>query len=85
MEKMKAVMVKEVAENAPKKMARRRDAQKAALVQKTAKLTGKSERYVRAVMDGSRNNDEVELVYLELQNGDGKLLEAVKALVPFTG
>lgn len=63
----------------------KRDAIGAATVIRTAEITGVSERYVRYVLDGKRNNEEVLTVYMELMDGQNKLMQAVKQLVPFYG
>ena len=71
--------------NGTKKTAKRRNAHNASLIHRTAEITGKGEDYVRKVVAGDRNSKEVELVYGELREGNNKLIEAVKTLVPFTG
>ncbi len=63
----------------------KRDTIKAATVLKTAELTGFSARYVRYVLEGKRINEGVATVYMELMEGENKLMEAVKQLVPFSG
>lgn len=63
----------------------KRDAIGAATVIKTAEITGVSERYVRYVLDGKRKNEAVFTVYMELVDGQNKLVQAVKQLVPFEG
>lgn len=62
---------------------RNRDTINAARVIKTAECVGVSERYVNYVINGERNNDMVLSVFMEIQEGENKLLEEVKKLVPF--
>jgi hypothetical protein len=65
-----------------RKMAKRNIIQ-AARVQKTRDLTGKSARHIRRVINGECENEEVMMVYMELAEGENKLLQAVKTLLPF--
>ena len=60
-----------------------RDAIRAARVKRTAEITGVSERHVNRVMIGDQENDKVVLVFMELKEGENKLVEAAKKLVPF--
>ncbi len=66
---------------------RHRSKRRAAIVERTAEITGVSKRYVNLVMAGERNNDHVELVFMELKEGftetENTLVEAAKKLVPF--
>ena len=69
---------------APKKQTVRvRLCERAMAYRHTAEICGVTERHVRMVMDGSRENDEIEVTYLTLLSGTNKLIEAVKAAVPF--
>ncbi len=61
----------------------KRDAKRAATVKETAMLVGVSQRYVRMVMAGDRENDKVIEVFMELTEGKNLLLQEVKKLVPF--
>jgi predicted transcriptional regulator len=70
-----------------------RNTVKAALVEKTAEITGLSSRSVNRVLNGKQNNETVLSVHMELKEGfddlvekveTNLLLEAVKELVPFT-
>ncbi len=61
----------------------KRDAHHASIVQKVAEIAGVSERYVYMVLKGDRVNDNIMLVYMELEEGANKLVAAVKKLVPF--
>ena len=61
----------------------KRSAWKASLAQKTAKTCQVSERYVRMVINGDRENQDVMNVYMKLWEGENKLLASVKELVGF--
>jgi hypothetical protein len=61
----------------------KRNAGVASRVQKTAELARVSERYVRMVINGDRENEEVMRIYMFLNEGENKLLKAAKELVPF--
>lgn len=63
----------------------KRDAFNAVLIQQTADITGVSDRHVRRVINGAYENEGVTTVYMELLEGNNKLLQAVKSLVPFEG
>lgn len=49
-----------------------------------AGMYGVSERYVRMVMDGERDNDEILAACIEYKNGKNLLVEAVRSMIPFT-
>lgn len=57
--------------------------EKAALIAKTAEMTGVSKRYVRYVLAGERENETVFSTYMTLLEEFSKLPDAVRALVPF--
>lgn len=64
-----------------------RDAERAAIVQKTARICGVSERYVRMVMSGERENDTVVETYMEIQESlisleNNLLVKAAEKAVP---
>ena len=61
----------------------KREAEVATRVERTADITGVSKRYVRLVLNGERRNDQVLSIYMQLQEGETLLLQAVKELVPF--
>jgi hypothetical protein len=56
----------------------KRESWRASLVQKTAKTTGFSTRYVRMVINGDRENQTVMGIYMTLQEGENTLLKNVK-------
>ena len=60
-----------------------RDALTAAMVKKTASITGVSERSVYRVLEGSQKNEDVLSTYMFLQEGDNLLLQSAKQLIPF--
>ena len=60
-----------------------RDLEKAVRVARTAEITRRSKSLVYKVTDGERENEHVMLVYMELKEGENKLVEAAKKLVPF--
>lgn len=62
---------------------KKRDAVLTSRVKKTAKITGVSDRYVRMIINGERTNDEVLSTYMFIQEGENKLLQQAKLLVPF--
>ena len=62
---------------------RKRDAKKAATVKDTAELVGVSERQVRRVLDGEHENEKVISVFMTLTEGNNRLLEEVRQLIPF--
>lgn len=51
-------------------------------IAQTADILGLSKRYVRYVLSGDRENEEVLKVYMGLQEGESKLLQTVRQLVP---
>ena len=57
---------------------KKRESWRASLVRKTAEMTGFSERYVRYVIDGERDNQLVMSTYMTLWEGENALLETVK-------
>lgn len=59
-----------------------RDTVRAARIKRTAEIVGVSERYVQLVLNGDRQNDDVLLVYMEMAEGENKLIQEVKKLVP---
>lgn len=65
-----------------------RDPEKIFLVNKVAFLHKVSPRYVNYILAGMRNNDEIFMTYMDLQEGiktlveENELLLAVKKLVP---
>jgi hypothetical protein len=62
---------------------RNRDPINYARVIKTAECVGVSTSLVTKVINGERNNDKVLSTFMELQEGENALLDAVKKLVPF--
>jgi hypothetical protein len=62
-----------------------RDVLRAALVGITAELTDRSPRFVNYVLSGTRKNEAVLTVYMELSEGSNLLMQAVKSLLPFEG
>lgn len=64
------------------KETRKRNAEMAFRVKRTAELTGLSPESIYRILRGDRNNDEVWLTYMELRERDNKLMEEVKKLVP---
>ena len=68
---------------APPKTAAKRDAANASAVIDTARICGVSKRYVRFILTGERQNDEVFLTYCLISKGYSKLLNAVEKAVPF--
>lgn len=65
--------------NQPKK----RDAEMANRVKRTAELCGVCRPSVYRILRGDRVNEEVFTTYMELLERDNKLMEEVKKLVPF--
>lgn len=64
-----------------------RNTERAAIIKKTARISGVSERYVRMVMNGERENESVMNTFMTLQEQtieieDNLLLKAVNELVP---
>ena len=62
---------------------RKRDSIKAGIVQKVADMAGVKKDLVYKVLRGDRNNETVMMLYMELVEGQNKLVEAVKTLLPF--
>ena len=61
----------------------KKDIQTTNLVKNTAEIMGVSTRFVRYVIGGERNNEQVFTCYMELLEGETKLIKEVKKLVPF--
>lgn len=59
-----------------------RDPEKATRVKRTADLAGVSESTVYKVISGDRVNEEVLSIYMQLEEGENLLVEAVKKAVP---
>lgn len=59
--------------------------QRGEMVRKVAKICGVSERYVRMVRNGLRNNDYVTEILIEYQQGETNLIKSLKELVPIEG
>lgn len=60
-----------------------RDIIRAANIKKTAEIVGVSPRFVNYVLNGDRESEDVLSVFMLLQEGENKLLQAVKELLPF--
>lgn len=50
-------------------------------IKKTAEICGVSERHVRFVVNGERENETILKTYMELNEGANKLIQSVKKLV----
>lgn len=61
----------------------KRDSETATRVKRTADLCGVSTRYVYMVIIGDRVDENVLSVYMQLAEGENKLLESVRKVVPF--
>ncbi|MBS1642371.1 MAG: hypothetical protein JSR11_07795 [Bacteroidetes bacterium] len=59
-----------------------RDTIRAARVKKTAGIIGVSERTVRRVINGDTDNENVMSAFMLITEGENKLLNEVKKLVP---
>jgi hypothetical protein len=59
-----------------------RDTIKAAMIAKTAEMTGVTKRSVRRVIAGDQQNETVFSTYMTLLEEFNKLPDAVRALVP---
>ena len=57
-----------------------RNAEQAALVTKTSRITGVTKRYVRMVIAGDRQNDRVLSTYMLFQEGNQALLEQARQM-----
>ena len=60
-----------------------RDTIRAARIKKVAESLGKTPRYIRMVLNGDRENNQVLPLMMEIQERENKLLEEVKKLIPF--
>ena len=60
----------------------KRNIVRAATIKKTADLLGVSTRYVRMVLDGDRESDQVMEVFMEISERENTLLQEVKNLLP---
>jgi hypothetical protein len=61
----------------------KRDSEVATRVKRTAELTGVDVRSVYRVLNGDQKNEIVLSTYMQLQEGETLLMQAVKELVPF--
>lgn len=61
----------------------KRSTKRAAKVAEVAAITGVSKRHVYRVLSGDQENEEVLSVYMFLHEGENKLLQAAKQLLPF--
>ncbi|HCN82508.1 MAG TPA: hypothetical protein DIT07_02655 [Sphingobacteriaceae bacterium] len=65
------------------------DPQKTFIVKKTAELYGVSTSLIYKILSGDRENDEIFMTYMELQEGidaliqENEMLQEVKKLLPF--
>ena len=59
-----------------------RDTVRAARIKRTAEIVGVSERQVQRVLSADRENDKVLTVFFTLEEGENKLVQEVKKLVP---
>lgn len=60
----------------------KRDAFRASMVNKTADIVGVTPRQVRRIINGACKNERALTVYMNLLEGNNKLVKEVKALVP---
>lgn len=60
-----------------------RDSEKAVRVKRTAITAGVSQSLVYKVIKGERVHDEVMRIYMQLEEGENLLLQAVKQAAPF--
>jgi hypothetical protein len=58
-----------------------RDTIRAARIKKTADIVGVSERQVQRVLNGDQQNEDVVMVFMELSEGETKLVQQVRKLV----
>lgn len=65
------------------KKPKKRDAEMAYRVKRTAELCGVDKASVYRILRGDRENEEVFTTYMELLERDNALLDEVKKLVPF--
>lgn len=63
----------------------KRDIKRRARIKNTAELTGVSERTVERTLagEGKKTNEKVMTVYMELKEGETRLIQEVQKLVPF--
>lgn len=61
----------------------KRDSEVATRVKRTAELSGVDVRSVYRVLNGQQHNEKVLGIYMQLQEGENLLLQAVKELIPF--
>ena len=61
----------------------KRDTIRAARIQKVAESLGKTPRYIRMVLSGDRENNQVLPLMMEMLERENALLEEVKKLIPF--
>lgn len=71
--------------DSPKVMKKRKkeDPEQKALVRKLSRITGYSERQIERVIKAESENERVLDAYMFLHEGNNRLVEAVKELVPF--
>lgn len=60
-----------------------RDVVRAARIKRTAEIVRVSVRYVQLVLNGDRADEEVLSVFMTLDEGENKLVQAVKEMIPF--
>jgi len=58
-----------------------RDTQKAFFVKKVAEMHNVSTSFVYKILSGDRENDEIFMTYMDLQEGTNSLLEQVKRMI----
>lgn len=61
-----------------------RDSERATRVKKVADLIGVSPRQVYRVLAGDQTNEQVLSAYMALAEGENKILEEVRDLIPFS-
>ena len=59
-----------------------RNIERAALIQKTADITGVSVRHVRRVLESEKKNETIVEVYMTLSELSNQLVDEVKRIVP---
>ncbi|MBS1747219.1 MAG: hypothetical protein JST21_13700 [Bacteroidetes bacterium] len=64
-----------------------RDITRAAMIKKTAEITGVSQRHVQRMVNGYQKitdrNEQVFAVFMDLTEGTNSLIESVKKVAPF--